>query len=321
MRGQRNSQPSMFFAIDLDVRIRRDHPLRPIKAAVDQILTKMSPQFGAAYADVGRPGTPPETLLKLMLLQALYGVPSEAQLFERLDTDLLFRWFCDMDPAQPVPAATAFTHNRDRFEKHNLTGDFFTQVTQRAIDRGLVSADHFSVDGTLIQSYASMKSFVPNDRADAIEERRQDGDGPDDASGSGGLNGFKPRNAEVDFKGQKRSNQTHRSPVDPEAKLYRKGEGQPSVLSHLSHLGHIVVDHRNGIVVALKLSAANGTAERDTALELIDDMKRRHGLRPKTLAADAGYDAGRFMLELEKRQITPHIALSRERKPGGECRR
>lgn len=314
MRGSTDRQPAMFFAIDLDARVRPKHPLRPIKVVVDQILSEMNPLFEAAYPKNGRPSIPPEALLKLMLLQALYGIASEAQLVERLDTDLLFRWFCGMDPAEPIFDPTAFSHNRQRFLDHALTGEFFTRVTQRAIDKKLVSEEHFSVDGTLIQSYASMKSFVPNETADAIEARRDD----DDDSGAGDLNGFKPRNAEMEFHGQKRSNQTHRSPVDPDAKLYRKGKGKPSVLGLM---GHIVVDNRSGIVVGLEVTQATGTAECDAALTLVGRIKKRHGLVPKTLGADAGYDSGPFMLSLEAKKITPHVALARDSKPGGVCRR
>jgi len=319
MRGHVDSQPAMFFAIDLDSRIRRNHPLRPIKKGVDLILSEMSEHFDRAYAHRGRPGVPPEVLLKLMLLQGLYGIASEAQLIERLETDLLFRWFCGLDPAEDTPDATAFSHNRQRFIDHDLTGVFFAAVTQRVIDRQLVSKDPFSVDGTLFQSHASMKSVLPNEQADALEkkERSENNDSPNDSSGDSS-GGFMPRNPSVDFRGQKRTNQTHRSVVDPDAKLYRKSQGSPSVLGHL---GHILVDNRNGIIVGLKLSEANGTAEREAALAMLDDLKARHQIDPKTLGADAGYDAGAFMMGLAKRGVTPHIAMARDARPGGKGRR
>ncbi|BAM02700.1 IS5 family transposase [Phycisphaera mikurensis] len=316
MRGRVASSSPMFFAIDLEERIRPDHPLRPIRRIVDRILGDMTADFDAAYADVGRPGVPPERLLKLMLLQALYGVSSEAKLFDRLDTDLVFRWFCGMDPAEPVPAATAFTHNRDRLIKHKLAEKFFTAVTKLAIDTGKVSTEHFSVDGTLIESHGSIKSFVPNATADAAQARKQHcgGDDQDHDKGPGGTGGFKSRNPEQDFHGQKRSNATHRSVTDPEAKLYRKGDGQPA---KLSHMGHLLVDNRSGIIVGMKLSEANGFAERETALELVDTLKTTHGISARTVGADAGYDAGAFLRELEDRGATPHVAPSRERRPGG----
>lgn len=320
MRGKTSSQPAMFFAMDLEERVRQGHPLRPVRRAVEAILEQMSPRFDEAYADQGRPGVPPEVLLKLMLLQALYGIKSERQLIERLDTDLLFRWFCRMDPAEPVPAATAFTHNRQRFAEHDLCGRFFTAVTASAIDAGLVSDEHFSVDGTLIQSYAAMKSFVPNEQADAIEQERErkrrgrDQDPPEDPPDG---NGFQPSNPDVDFRGKPRGNKTHRSPNDPEARLYRKGPGQPAVLGHL---GHILTDNRSGLVLGVRLSEANGTAEREAALELVDALKRTHGLKARTLGADAGYESGGFLLGLEERGITPHVAPQRKARPGGACK-
>lgn len=179
----------MFFAICVEDRVRADHPLRPIKMMVDEELSRMSRRFDAAYADTGRPGVPPERLLKALLLQSLYSVRSENQLCERIDTDLLFRWFLDMDPAEEMFDATVFTHNRPRLEKHGLIAAFFEGVVKRAMGAGLTSDDHFSVDGTLIESYASIKSFVPKDREDG-------GEGGDN-------NGYKPRNPEVNFHGQK----------------------------------------------------------------------------------------------------------------------
>jgi transposase len=187
----------MFFAIDLESRVRADHPLRAIKGTVDRILAGMSDAFAAAYSGTGRPSVPPERLLKALLLMALYSVRSERQLAERIDTDLLFRWFLDMDPAEPAFDPTTFTRNRPRLDAHGLTAAFFDAVLREALEAGLCSEEHFSVDGTLIESYASIKSFRP---AGDPEDR-----GPNDA------NAFKPRNAEVDFHGQKRTNATHRS--------------------------------------------------------------------------------------------------------------
>ncbi|MDQ7014473.1 MAG: transposase, partial [Planctomycetota bacterium] len=224
----------MFYAIDLEDRIRADHPLRPIKAAVDAILIELGPLLDRAYSKIGRPGVPPETLLKALVLQCLYSIRSERQIVERLDTDLLFRWFCGIDPAEDLFDATAFTHNRPRLDAHGITGAFFDAVACRAIRAGLTSDDHFSVDGTLIESDASIKSFKP------IEA------GADDGSDDGNV--FKSRNAEVGFHGQRRSNATHRSTTDPEARLYRKSKGQEAKLSHLAHA---ISENRHGLIMAV----------------------------------------------------------------------
>lgn len=307
MRGKSDSRRPMFYAIDIEERIRPDHPLRPIKHAVDAILTQMSPLFEAAYAKRGRPGVPPEVLLRALLLQCLYSVRSEQQLVERLDTDLLFRWFCGMDPAQPVFDATAFTHNRPRLDAHGITGAFFAAVVRQALDAGLCSVEHFSVDGTLIESYASLKSFQPIDH----------GDGQDGPQGPGARNAFKPRNPEVNFHGQKRANATHRSTTDPEARLYKKGDGQAA---KLYHMGHAWGENRHGLILAVHVSEANGTAECAAALTMLDDLRERQGLRPKTVGGDKGYDSGPYLLALEQRGVRPHSAM-RGGPVGGVCRR
>lgn len=300
MRGKKNPQATMFYAIDVDSRIRADHPLRAIKALVDQDLAKMSGLFDQAYAGVGRPSVPPESLLKAMLLQALFSIRSERQLVERIDTDLLFRWFLDMDPAADAFDATAFTHNRPRLDKFGITAAFFGTTVKRAVREGLASKDHFSVDGTLIESYASIKSFVPRDQADK----------PDDDDN----NGFKSRNSEVDFHGQKRSNQTHISKTDGEALLYRKSVGQEA---RLHHLGHVITENRHGLVMGVTVTAATGTGEHEAALVMLDQLEREHRLKPQTCGGDKGYDSGPLMLALESRGITPHLAM-RQGKVGGE---
>lgn len=216
MRGKLPNQCSMFYAIDVESRIRADHPLRPIKRMVDEELAKMATLFDAAYTrDNGRPSVPPERLLKALLLQCLYSIRSETQLIERIDTDLLFRWFLDMDPAQDAFDQTTFTHNRPRLQKHGIVAAFFDGVVRRAMQAGLSSDEHFTVDGTLIESHASIKSFVRKD-------------GSDDDGGDG--NGFKPRNSEVNFHGQRRGNDTHASTTDPQARLYKKSDGQAAKL-------------------------------------------------------------------------------------------
>jgi transposase len=297
MRGRRDPQPSLFYALDVEARIRPDHPLRPLRAAVDRILAGLSDRFDAAYSTTGRPGVPPERLVKALLLMALYSVRSERQLVERIDTDLLFRWFLDMSPEEPAFDATAFAHNRPRLEAHGLTAAFFQAVLGEALTAGLCS-EHFSVDGTLIESYASLKSVRP------IEES-EDRAGPTPPADG---NGFKPRNPDVDFRGERRTNDTHRSTTDPEARLYRKSAGQET---RLRHLGHALGENRHGLIVGVTVTEANGTAERAAAVDLIDAFRELTGWDPATVGLDKGYDAGELFLDLEKRGVEPHGALTK----------
>jgi transposase len=290
----------MFYALDVEALIRPDHPLRQIKKLVDEDLSRMGHLFNQAYSDTGRPSVPPERLLKALLLQALYTVRSESQLVERIATDLLFRWFLDMDPAEPAFDQTAFTHNRPRLDKFGITQAFFGSTVRRIQKEKLASDEHFTFDGTMIDAYASIKSFVPREQV-----------GKED---SGDSNGFKSRNPEVDFHGQKRSNDTHQSRTDPEARLYKKGNGQEA---RMRHLGHLITDNRHGLVLAVAVSSATGDAEPAQALQMLDDLKARHGMKPRTGGADKGYDSGPFMLELEKRDIIPHVAV-KEGRIGGE---
>ncbi|MBX3378426.1 MAG: IS5 family transposase, partial [Phycisphaeraceae bacterium] len=291
MRGTPERQSPIFHTFNVEDLIEPDHPLRAIKRMVDRALSDMSRTFNAAYSDVGRPGVPPETLLKALLLQCLYTVRSERELCRRLKTDLLFRWFLDLQPSDEVFDHAVFSHNRERLAEHGITPKFFDTVVKQALALGLTSDEHFTVDGTLIQSHASLKSLKRIER----EERRKDDDPP-----SGG------RNASVDFKGEKRANATHRSTTDPEAKLYKKGDG---VGAFLCHSAHALSENRHGLIVAVRVEEANGTAERVSALRMLDHAERRHGVRPWTLGADKGYDAGPFLVELEKRWIEPHIAI------------
>lgn len=291
MRGRKDSQTQFFYTIDVESRIRPDHPLRALKRSVDGILSGMDALFSQAYSKVGRPSVPPERLLKALLLMALYSVRSERQLCERIDTDLLFRWFLDLSPEDPAFDATVFTHNRPRLDAVGITGAFFDAVLRQAKEAGLCSDDHFSVDGTMIESLASMKSFQPKDQAEG---------GPD-------AQGFKPRNPEVDFHGQKRGNETHASRTDPEAKLYRKGSGKPA---ELAYLGHLLNENRHGLILEVAVTEAHGSAEREAALEMVDRYRSKHGRGPKTLGADAGYDAGEFLMALEQREIEPHVAMT-----------
>jgi transposase len=295
MRGRKDSQTQMFYMIDIESRIRADHPLRPLKAKVDQILRTMNDLFDAAYSRTGRPSVPPERLLKALLMMALYSVRSERQLCERIDTDLLFRWFLDLSPEDPAFDPTVFTYNRPRLDEFGITGAFFDAVVKQAKEAGLCSDDHFSVDGTMIESLASMKSVVPKAE---LENEQQSGDS----------NSFKPRNPDVDFHGQQRTNETHRSRTDPEARLYRKGPGKPS---QLAYLGHVLNENRHGLILEVGLSQATGTAEKEAALELLDRHYKKYRHRPQTVGADAGYDSGPFLMDLEERGIEPHIAMTK----------
>jgi transposase len=310
MRGRRDPQPSLFYAIDVEARIRPDHPLRPVKAAVDRILAGLSDRFDAAYSQTGRPGVPPERLIKALLLMALYSVRSERQLVERIDTDLLFRWFLDMTPEEPAFDATAFAHNRPRLDEHGLTAAFFQAVLAEALAAGLCS-EHFSVDGTLIESHASLKSVRPLEGP-----TDPDGTSPP-AGGRADGNGFKPRNPDVDFRGQKRTNATHRSTTDREARLYRKSPGQET---KLRHLGHALGENRHGLIVGVTVTEANGTAERAAAVDLVDAFRDLAGWDPATVGLDKGYDSGELFLALETRGVEPHGALGTPPKPEAAAR-
>jgi transposase len=292
MRNRPEPQCQLSYTIDVESRIRPIHPLRPLRKRVDAILRSLDDLFDPAYDRGGRPSIPPGRLLKAMLLMALYSLRSERQLCERIDTDLLFRWFLDMSPEEAAFDPTVFTYNRPRMDQFGITGTFFDAVLKTAIDAGLCSDDHSSVDGTIIESYAAMKSFRPKD-----EQEDESGDS----------NAFKPRNPGVDFHGERSSNKTHASRTDPEAKLYRKGPGKPS---QLAHLGHILDENRHGLIVETCVTEANGTAEREAALAMIRKYKQKHGRGPKTVGADAGYDAGEFLIELEKEEIIPHVAMT-----------
>jgi transposase len=307
MRGRVEGQEPLFHVFSVESRIRKDHPLRGLKRIVDGILRELSPEFAKAYSSIGRPSVPPERLLKALLLMALYSIRSERQLVERIDTDLLFRWFLDVLPEEDVFDATAFTHNRPRLDEHGITAKFFDAVLQKAVHAGLCSDEHFSVDGSLIESYASIKSFRPKDGTDSDHQGDQQHN--DDRQDS---NSFKPRNAEVDFHGQKRTNDTHASRTDPEAKLYRKGNGKEA---KLSHLGHALSENRHGLVMGVTTTEANGTAECAAALLMLDQLKKQHKITPKTLGADKGFDSGPFFLELERRDIEPHCAIVNRAEP------
>ena len=253
MRGRVDYQDEIFHTFNLEEMIPTNHPLRAIKARVDGILTGMSRRFGRAYARTGRRSIPPERLIKALLLQALYSIRSEIQLCEQIGYNLLYRWFLDMTPSEAVWTPEVFSMNRQRFDQHGFVRDFFDRVVTEAILEGLVSEDHFSVDGTLIQSFASMKSLRPLDSKDTKVS-----DGADDDD---------PGNPTVNFRGQKRTNQTHRSLIDPEARLARKGRGKPALLGHSAH---VLMENRHGLCLDVAVDQADGYAERRCAAMMLE---------------------------------------------------
>lgn len=283
MRGRVDQQEHMWFTMRSEDFVPKNHPLREIKRLADAELARLEPVFRKAYAETGRRSVPPERLIKATLLQALFSIRSERQLCEQIHYNLLFRWFLDLRPDDRVFDATTFTKNRDRFAEHGFMEKFFNGTVAQAICEGAVSEEHFSVDGTLIESWASMKSFRPNDEDD------EEGDS----------NGW------ADSRNKKRSNETHRSRTDREALLGRKGRGQEAKLSHSLHT---LVDNRNGLIMAVEVAEASGTAERTAAKTMLKKVRRRHHLRPKTLAADKGYDDGQFLHEVEHDlNVKPHV--------------
>ncbi|MBK1664501.1 IS5/IS1182 family transposase [Rhodospirillum rubrum] len=295
MRGGDVRTESLFSYVSCEARVPAGHPLRPIRAIVDEVLEVLSPDFEGMYSKVGRPSIPPEKLLRALLLQAFYSIRSERQLMEQIGYNLLFRWFVGLSMDAPVWDVTVFTKNRDRLLAGEVAAKVLAAVVAQARGRALLSDDHFSVDGTLIDAWASMKSFRPKD-------------GGDEPPGPG-------RNAERDFRGEKRSNQTHASTTDPEAKLYRKADGQPS---RLAFMGHVLMENRNGLVVGALVTQATGTAEREAALALVDGLKAKGRI---TLGADKGYDVRAFVKDLRTRTVTPHIARNEQRKEDGTLRR
>jgi transposase len=288
MRGDRDHQANMLLAVTPDQLVPRDHPVREIKTIVEHALTELSPLFEQMYARNGRPSIPPEHLLKASLLIALYSVRSERQFCERLQYDLLFKWFLDLNISDPAFNPTTFSKNRERLLEHEVSRRFFDAVVAEARRRHLLSDDHFSVDGTLLDAWASMKSFRP----------MNDTDPPPDPVG---------RNPEVDFKGERRSNRTHRSTTDPEARLARKGPGREA---RLSFTGHVLMENRNGLVVDAELTEAVGTAEERAAINM---LKRIPGKRRITVGADKGYDTGNFVDTCWMMNTTAHVARKRLR--------
>ncbi len=293
MRGQVDFQGDVFHVFNIHDLVPVNHPLRAIKGRADKILAGMSPAFDAAYGTTGRPGIPPERLIKALLLQALYSIRSEIQLCQQIGYNMLFRWFLDMNPGDTVWTPEVFSMNRERFDAHGFIREFFKRVVGEAVLEGLVSTEHFSVDGTLIQSFASMKSLRP---VGSRDEKVSDGADDDDKG-----------NPTVNYRGEKRGNKTHRSLVDPEARLARKGNGKPAVLSHS---GHVLMENRHGLCMDIDVAEANGLAEREQALHMLNRTKRDHGIWPATLGADAGYRDGAFLYGIESDGIVPHVPVN-----------
>ena len=282
MRGDDLQQQAMFSYISPEARVPKEHPLRPIQIMVDNALYDLAPLFKEMYSHTGRPSIPPEQILRALLLQVFYSIRSERMLVEQLEYNLLFRWFVGLSMDDKVWDHSVFSKTRDRLIQHDVATQFFDIIRRQAERADLLSNEHFTVDGTLIEAWASMKSFRPKD----------DQDPPT----SGG------RNSEVDFKGQQRKNDTHQSTTDPEARLLKKGKGKEA---KLCFMGHALMENRSGLIVDSRLTQATGTAERSAALEMIEDVP---GTKQITLGADRGYDVASFVKELRTLRTTPHVA-------------
>jgi transposase len=290
MRGDDQQQFSVFSYVSPEDRVSPDHPLRAVRTTVNEILVAMSKEFDAVYSETGRPSIPPERLLRALLLQIFYSIRSERMLMEQLDYNLLFRWFVGMEMDEPVWNHAVFSKNRERLLNQEVAQTFFARVLAQA--EGHLSDEHFTVDGTLVEAWASQKSF-----------RRKDGSDDHRAAGS--------------FHGEKRSNETHESKTDPEARLYRKGNGQAATLSYL---GHVMVENRHGLIVDAMVTQADGTAERDAALLMVHRRwrkNRRSGPRkPFSVGADKAYDTKDFVSTLRSMGVRPHVARNVTRTGG-----
>jgi transposase len=291
MRGTDSKQEAMFSYVSPEARIPLKHPLRPVKAMVSEALAQMDRKFEKLYSQTGRPSIAPERLIRALLLQVLYTIRSERLLVEQLEYNLLFRWFVGLSVDEPVWDHSSFSKNRDRLLEADIARELFENIVEQARMTGLLSDEHFSVDGTMIDAWASHKSFRPKD-------------GSDDPPSSGG------RNAARDFHGKQRTNDTHASTTDPEAKLYRKSKGTPA---KLCYLGHAVSENRHGLVVDACVTEANGTAERRAAIEMLKDLS---GPVRSTVGADKAYDTRDFVAGVRELNATPHVAQNIERRGG-----
>lgn len=293
MRGSDQPQTALFSYLSIEDRIPQDHPLRAMQALVNPILAELSPRFQVLYARTGRPSIPPERLLRALLLQILYTIRSERQLMEQLNYNLLFRWFVGLNPDDAVWVPTVFTKNRERLIDGDIATLFLHEVLKAANERGLLSHEHFTVDGTLLAAWASQKSF-----------RRKDRGTPPPSDGD-------PSNPTVDFRSEKRSNATHQSLTDPDARLARKS---PNTAALLCYLGSVLMDNRHGLIVATDVRSPSGTAERDAGVEMLTTLEPR--TRRRTLGADKGYDTPDFVAGVRACNTTPHVSPNvHERRP------
>jgi transposase len=283
MRGDDPQQAAMFSDISPEERVPQDHPLRTIRVLVDAVLKALSPQCDRLYSDTGRPSIAPEKLLRALLLQVLYTIRSERLLMEQLNYNLLFRWFVGLNMDDPIWDASTFSKNRERLLEGDVAHAFFDRVLAQARERTLLSDEHFTVDGTLIEAWAGQKSFK---RRDVVSPSP-----PDD-----------PGNPSIDFRGERRTNATHASTTDPEARLYKKAKGQEA---KLAYLGHVLMENRHGLVVDTRVTQATGTAEREAAVAMAEAIS---GPQRATLGADKNYDTRDFVHELRELRVTPHVA-------------
>jgi transposase len=282
MRGDDQQQEGMWSYVAPEKRVPADHPLRPIREMVNTALAELSPAFKRLYSDQGRPSIPPEKLLRALLLQVFFSIRSERMLMEQLDYNLLFRWFVGLNMDDPIWSPTTFSKNRERLLEGKIADKFFAKVLEQAREARLLSDEHFTVDGTLIEAWAGHKSFRPKDSQQ----------GPTDD----------PGNPTIDFRGQKRCNDTHESTTDPEARLYRKSFGTES---KLCYAGHVMMDNRHGLAVAAELTEANGRSEREAGLRMTKRVARQNHV---TVGADKGYDTRQFVEEMRELGATPHVA-------------
>jgi transposase len=290
MRGSDHQQADMYSYLSPEARVRADHPLRAIRAMADAALKSMSNRFDAMYARTGRPSIPPEKLLRAQLIQMLYSVRSERLLMEEIDYSVLFRWFVGMNLDEPVWDVTVFTKNRNRLLEGDVAREFLCEVVKQARSKGLTSDEHFTVDGTLIEAWASLKSF---------QRKEQQNRPPAD-----------PGNRTVNFQGEKRSNQTHESTTDPDALLARKGNGKEA---QLSYNGNLLTENRNGLIVNTEMFPANGLAERAAAMVMLEQIPAGQRV---TVGADKGYDTRDFVAECRHLTVTPHVAQNSKRRGG-----
>jgi transposase len=292
MRGDQEQQAGMYSYISPEQRVPADHPLRPLRKMTDEIFKQLSPRFDKLYSRVGRPSIAPERLLRALLLQLLYSVRSERMLMEQLSYNMLFRWFVGLNMDDEVWNATTFSKNRERLLRGEIAEEFFSAVLDLARAKELLSDEHFTVDGTMIEGWASLKSFQPKE-----DSGNDSHDKPDD-----------PGNPTVNFHGQKRSNKTHQSSTDADLRLFKKTKGSEA---KLAYQGHVLMENRNGLVVNALLTCASGTAEREAALAMLQQRAKKKRV---TMGGDKGYDTKDFVADLRACRVTPHVAQNNKRR-------